>query len=235
MANEERERELIEGTPGAGAKMTQEDFQKLQDELDWRTKVAAVQIAKDLNAAREFGDLAENSEFDAATAAQDDNNARISVLNMQIATAVIVDAAEIKESIRRNGVGIGHVVTLQDSHGKLTDWIIVGTTATDSLRHRISLDSPAGNAMLGHRAGDVISFATPSGQRVRYSIRSVDVAPTEDEDAQGVRHEMVDGRNPAGRWVATGGRIAFRDAETGKETPLRTYLRRRAEGERDGE
>ncbi len=149
--------------------LTPEDRDELIRELAEREGSINDEIIEDLKEARSYGDLSENAEYDAAKEEQSKNAARINEIRQILAMAKIVNSADITSM----SVSIGTTVELQDVKGKKTSFTIVGTTATDSLRRRISNESPAGAAMIGHVVGDKVSFTTPAGEVREYTITKI--------------------------------------------------------------
>ena len=84
--------------------------------------------------------------------------------------AKVVEDNGKKRSLK---VSIGTTVELDDESGKKTKFTIVGTTETDSLNRKISNESPAGAALIGHKKGDEIEFVTPSGKTKKYTITAI--------------------------------------------------------------
>lgn len=148
--------------------LTSEGRQKLVDELAWREGEKHEEIVERLKEARGFGDLSENSEYDAAKEEQSQNESRINEIRQILATAKVVEhmAGELT-------VSIGTKVKLIDDKGKTNTFTIVGTTETDSLAHKISNESPAGAELIGHVVGDSIAFATPAGKTKHYTITEI--------------------------------------------------------------
>ena len=70
-------------------------------------------------------------------------------------------------------VAIGTTVTLVDATGKTAEFTIVGTTETNSLEHKISNESPAGQALIGHGEGEEVEFVTPTGKAKKYTITAI--------------------------------------------------------------
>lgn len=138
---------------------------ELEDELYRREHQLHDEIGEQLRVARGFGDLSENAEYDAAREAQARNESRIKEIRQILATARVVDA-----TAGDIGARVGTVVELQDSRGKRVSFALVGTTETNSLEHRISNESPAGAALIGHVVGDTVSFITPAGRLREYTI-----------------------------------------------------------------
>ena len=147
--------------------LTAEGRQKLVEELAWREGDYAKEIVEDIKEARAFGDLSENSEYDAAKEDQARNAARIAEIRATLANAQ--DAVAGSSMI----VSIGSVVTLIDGEGEASDFTIVGTTETNSLEHKISNESPVGHAIIGHGEGDSVEVVTPSGKTRVYTIAKI--------------------------------------------------------------
>jgi len=147
--------------------LTAEGRQKLVEELAWREGDYAKEIVEDIKEARAFGDLSENSEYDAAKDKQAQNAARIAEIQAILANA------QIAASTGDLTVSIGSTVTLVDPNGELMDVTLVGTTETNSLEHKISNESPVGHAIIGHGEGDSVKVVTPSGKTRIYTIAKI--------------------------------------------------------------
>ena len=150
--------------------LTPEGYAKLEQELK-DLELQKVEIADQLRVAREFGDLSENAEYDAAREAQAQNESRINEVRHILNTATVVDDEVVGE--RGTMVSVGSTVELVDAGGKTVQFTIVGTTETNSLAHRISNESPAGAALVGHVVGDTISFSTPTGRVRQFTIKNI--------------------------------------------------------------
>ena len=150
--------------------LTPEGKQKLLDELAFREGEKSEEIKAALQEARGFGDLSENAEFDAAKEEQSQNASRITEIRQIHSVAKVVEDNGKKRSLK---VSIGTTVELDDESGKKTKFTIVGTTETDSLNRKISNESPAGAALIGHKKGDEIEFVTPSGKTKKYTITAI--------------------------------------------------------------
>lgn len=147
--------------------LTAEGRQKLVEELAWREGDYAKEIVEDIKEARAFGDLSENSEYDAAKDKQAQNAARIAEIQAILANA------QIAASTGDLTVSIGSTVTLVDPNGELIEVTLVGTTETNSLEHKISNESPVGHAIIGHGEGDSVEVVTPSGRTRVYTIAKI--------------------------------------------------------------
>ena len=140
--------------------LTAEGRQKLVEELAWREG----DYAKE---ARAFGDLSENSEYDAAKEEQAKNAARIAEIQAILANA------QVAATTGDLTVSIGSTVSLIDPNGEVMEVTLVGTTETNSLEHKISNESPVGHAIIGHGEGDSVEVVTPSGKTRVYTIAKI--------------------------------------------------------------
>lgn len=132
---------------------TPEGFKALQDELDFLVNVRVEENKKEISTARSFGDLSENSEYDAAKEEQGKIHARIAELKEMIANAKIIDESQIDES----KVSVGSIVTVYNvTREKEFTYHIVGSYETDPVNGKISDDSPIGRSLIGSRAGDEV-------------------------------------------------------------------------------
>ncbi|RGL34199.1 transcription elongation factor GreA [Collinsella sp. TF07-1] len=147
--------------------LTAEGRQKLVEELAWREGDYAKEIVEDIKEARAFGDLSENSEYDAAKDKQAQNAARIAEIQAILANA------QIAASTGDLTVSIGSTVSLIDPNGEVMEVTLVGTTETNSLEHKISNESPVGHAIIGHGEGDSVEVVTPSGKTRVYTIAKI--------------------------------------------------------------
>ena len=148
--------------------LTPEGRQKLVDELAYREGEKHDEIVERIKEARGFGDLSENAEYDAAKEEQSQNESRVNEIRHILATAKVIehdDDAQIS-------VSIGTTVEIEDAKG-VSKVTIVGTTETDSINHRISNESPLGAALIGHVAGDTVSYETPTGKTREFTIKNI--------------------------------------------------------------
>ncbi len=147
--------------------LTAEGRQKLVEELAWREGDYAKEIVEDIKEARAFGDLSENSEYDAAKDKQAQNAARIADIQSILANA------QVAATTGDLTVSIGSTVSLIDPNGEVMEVTLVGTTETNSLEHKISNESPVGHAIIGHGEGDSVEVVTPSGKTRVYTIAKI--------------------------------------------------------------
>lgn len=149
--------------------LTSEGRQKLVDELTYREGEKHDEIVERIKEARGFGDLSENSEYDAAKEEEARNAARINEIRQILSVATVVEAGSAHDLT----VSIGTTVELKDEKGKTSTFTIVGTTETNSLEHKISNESPVGSALVGHREGDEVEVVAPSGKTRKYVITGI--------------------------------------------------------------
>lgn len=147
--------------------LTSEGYKKLEEELAYLKGPKKMEVAEKIKAARDFGDLSENSEYDEARNEQALLEAKIVELDSMIRSAKIVD------SISTETIGIGVSATLYDYEFKEEiTYHIVGTTEVDPMQNRISTDSPVGKALVGKKKGDEIEVEVPDGKS-KYKVLSI--------------------------------------------------------------
>ena len=145
---------------------SKEGLEKLKTELEERTTVFRLEIAKRIKEAKEEGDISENAAFDAAKEAQATNEGRIEEIKVILENAVIFSGS------RAGGlVGVGSSVKVDSVKGA-QNFIIVGAAESDPIKGFISNESPLGKAFLDHKKGDKVEVRTPKGV-VEYKILEV--------------------------------------------------------------
>lgn len=149
--------------------VTEEGLQKLKEELEHLITVKRPEVVEKIKVARSFGDLSENSEYDAARNEQAFIESRIQQLQKMIRNAKIIDASQEASDV----VTIGRTVIFQElPDGELEEYTIVGSTEADPLAGKISNDSPMAKGLLGRKKGEEVSIHTPSGE-IRVKIIEV--------------------------------------------------------------
>jgi len=140
--------------------LTQEEFEKRKEHLDYLKSTRTLEIAEMLKIARGFGDLSENAEYDAAKAEQAKNEYDIATLEAELRTAKIID----KMNLSGDKVNVGSKVTVKNTaNGIEMNLEIVGSMAADPVAGKVSNESPIGGALLGHVAGETVPVTTPGG------------------------------------------------------------------------
>ncbi|MBE7083452.1 MAG: transcription elongation factor GreA [Clostridiales bacterium] len=139
--------------------LTKEGKEELEKRLEYLKVEKRAEITERIKTAREFGDLSENAEYDAAKNEQAMIEGEILEIENKLKYAVI-----IKDGAKKGTVSLGSKVDFVDEETKeLLTYEIVGTTEADVEQGRISNESPIGNALLGHKAGDTINVSVPAG------------------------------------------------------------------------
>lgn len=140
--------------------LTKEGKEELEKRLEYLKLEKRKEITERIKVAREFGDLSENAEYDAAKNEQAMIEGEILEIEDKLKNAVI-----IKEEVKNGVVSLGSKVdfVMADAPDEVDTYEIVGTTEADVEAGRISNESPIGNALLGRKKGDNVSVSTPSG------------------------------------------------------------------------
>jgi transcription elongation factor GreA len=156
--------------PRQAVELTAEAMGHMRTELDELTRVKRPQVVARIKAARELGDLKENSDYHAAREEQSFLEGRVRLLEDRLRNAVLI--AEPAAADRTGRVVLGSTVHL-DHDGEEITFAIVGTTEANPAAGRISTASPVGAALLGAVVGDEVEVRTPRGT-ARYKVRAVD-------------------------------------------------------------
>lgn len=140
--------------------LTQEGYQKIEDELEFLKTVRRKEVAERIKEAISFGDISENSEYDEAKNEQAQLEERILKLENMLRKAKIISEDEV-DSQR---VTIGATVKLFDyEFDEEIEYTLVGSTEADPYKFRISNESPVGRALIGSSVGDEIEVNVPEG------------------------------------------------------------------------
>lgn len=147
--------------------LSQAALEEVKKELKTRKTVNRKELAEQIGAAKELGDLSENFEYHDAKERQGQNESRIIEIEDMIHNAVIVDSKTGESSI---SLGVRFKA---DLGGIEKDFEIVGATESDPMAGKISNESPLGNAFLGLSVGEVAKVQTPSGV-MEYKVISIE-------------------------------------------------------------
>ncbi len=151
----------------AGNLMTAEGLAALRAEVERLETDERERIAEQIKVARSFGDLSENAEYHAAKEAQAHLETKILQLRARLLDARVVEVTEGEVA------GFGSTVVLEDEGtGRELRYTLVAQHEQDPAAGRLSVETPVGRALLGKRAGDAATIATPRGER-RLRVRSV--------------------------------------------------------------
>lgn len=149
--------------------LTYEGLRKYEDELHDLKVVKRREVAQKIKEAREQGDLSENAEYDAAKDEQRDIEARIEDIEKILKNAEVV----VEEEVDLDKISIGCQVKILDcEYDEELEYKIVGSTEANSLKGKISNESPVGRALLGKTIGDVVKVETQAGE-LEYKVLSI--------------------------------------------------------------
>ena len=149
--------------------LTYEGLQKLESELHNLKVVKRKEVAQKIKEAREQGDLSENAEYDAAKDEQRDIEARIDEIEKILKNAEDV----VEEEVDLDKISVGCRVKILDmEYDEELDYKIVGSTEANSLKGKISNESPVGKALLGARIGEVVTVETQAGD-LNYKVLEI--------------------------------------------------------------
>ena len=140
--------------------MTHEGKEKLEKELLFLKTERRQEVVERIKVARDFGDLSENSEYDAAKDEQAFVESRIAQVEKMIRNAVIIE----NDNQNPNMVSLGKSVTfIELPDGEEETYTIVGSAEADPFEGKISNDSPMAKSLLGHEIGEEVAVTTPGG------------------------------------------------------------------------
>lgn len=141
--------------------LTKEGLEELEKRLEYLKVEKRAEITERIKIAREFGDLSENAEYDAAKNEQAMVEGEILEIEEKIKYAVVIKEKDIKKGT----VSIGSKVDVYDkTYDEYCTYEIVGTTEADLDTGRISNESPVGNALLGRKVGELVEVVVPEGK-----------------------------------------------------------------------
>ena len=155
--------------------LTKSDIEKMEAEIEHRKVVVRHELLEHVKTARAQGDLSENFEYYAAKKEKNKNESRIRYLERMIRTANVVD-----DSSADDEVGINNTVTVEFIEDKETEtYRIVTTVRVDTFKNMISIDSPLGKALMGHKVGDIVNVKV--NENVNYDVKIIDIDNTTDD------------------------------------------------------
>ena len=149
--------------------LTQEGYQKLEDELEILKTVRRREVADRIKVAISFGDISENAEYDEAKNEQGIVEAEIAEIEATLKNAKVVDEDELSTE----HVNIGNTVVIEDESGKTIKFFLVGSKEVDMKAMKISDESPIGKACLGKKLGEEVLVEAPAGVK-KYKIVEID-------------------------------------------------------------
>lgn len=145
--------------------LTPEGFKELKQKLEDLKVNRRKEVSEKIQTAREFGDISENAEYDAAKDEQARVEGEINEIEAKLAVAKIIESKDT------NMVNIGCTVKLLEMDTGVTgEYKLVGTTESDPSQKKISNEGPVGKAIIGHKKGDVVDVKTPKHTIIKMKI-----------------------------------------------------------------
>ena len=159
-------------------KLTERDVQKIQQEIEHRKLVVRKEAIEAVKEARAQGDLSENFEYYAAKRHKNQNEGRIRYLERMLKTADIVT-----DTSREDEVGMDDIVEVEfEEDGEIEKYKLVTSIRGNSMENRVSIESPVGRALKGHKVGDRVQVKVNETMSYYLKIRSIDKTGDEGED-----------------------------------------------------
>ena len=152
--------------------LTPEGYDRLKQEIEELSTTKRREVAERIRIAREFGDIAENAEYDDAKNEQMLLEHRIATLEERLRDARVIDKKEIPKDV----VSVGSKVRLRDVAAKQTvEYQIVGSAEANPSENKVSNESPVGKAIMGHKKGETVEVAAPRG-KMKFKILEIKAA-----------------------------------------------------------
>ena len=152
--------------------LTPDGYEKLRQEIDYLRTEKRREVAERIRVAREFGDIAENAEYDDAKNEQAMLEHRIAQLEERLLSARVIT----KKEISKDSVSVGSTVRLRDiAANKTVEYHIVGSAEANPAENKLSNESPVGKAILGRKKGETVEVAVPRGS-LKFKILEIKAA-----------------------------------------------------------
>ena len=159
-------------------KLTPSDVKKIEEEIEYRKLVVRKEAIEAVKEARSHGDLSENFEYYAAKKDKNKNESRIRYLERMLKTANV-----ISDNSKEDEVGINNTVTVYFEEDDETEsYRLVTAVRGNSIRGLISIESPLGKALMGHKAGDRVYIKVNEQYGYYVQIRSVENTTDDSQD-----------------------------------------------------
>ena len=152
--------------------LTPEGYEKLKQEIELLSNDRRREVADRIRVARDFGDIAENAEYDDAKNEQAMLEHRIAQLEDRLVNARVIDSGDVDLSV----VSIGARVRLKDvDANKVFEYTIVGSAEANPAEEKLSNESPVGRAIIGKKKGETVEVSAPRGS-LKYKILDIKAA-----------------------------------------------------------
>ena len=153
--------------------ITPEGLEKLKAELEELQTVRRREVAERIKEAREFGDIAENSEYDDAKNEQAMLEQRIAQMEERVRRAIVID----KDQVDTGVVSVGVKVHVKDQKtGDSRKFQLVGTAEANPAEEKLSHESPIGKALMGRKRGEIVTVEVPRGGNRKLKITKIEAA-----------------------------------------------------------
>jgi transcription elongation factor GreA len=153
--------------------LTPEGLEELKAKIKYLQTDRRREVAERIKEAREFGDIAENSEYDDAKNEQAMLEKQIADLEEKLRNARVIDRKDIDTDV----VGVGVAVHVKDQKtDKSVKYQLVGSAEADPRENKLSNESPVGKALLGHKRGDIVTVPVPRGPARKLKITKIEAA-----------------------------------------------------------
>lgn len=163
--------------------LTRKDIADMEAEIEHRKIVVRKELLEHVKEARAQGDLSENFEYYAAKKAKNENDSRIRFLERMIKTARVIEDHTAKEEAGMNKTVKVRICEIGAEDGDEETYKIVTTMRGDSLKGLISIESPLGKALIGHKAGDRVRVSVSPDYSYEAVILSVEDTGLSETDA----------------------------------------------------
>lgn len=151
-------------------KMTKKDIERMEEEIEYRKLVVRKQALEAVKEARAQGDLSENFEYHAAKKDKNQNESRIRYLERMIKTARVIESESNTDE-----VGLDNTVQVYfEEDDEIETFKLVTTVRGNSLKGMISIDSPIGKALLGHKVGDRVTVKVNEGYSYDVIVKAIE-------------------------------------------------------------
>ena len=159
-------------------RLTRSDIQKMEEEIEYRKVVVRHELLEHVKTARAQGDLSENFEYHAAKKEKNKNESRIRYLERMIRTAVVIEDASGDDE-----VGMNKTVEVYFEEDNVTEkYKIVTTVREDALNGLVSIESPIGKALMGHKVNDRVYVQVNEQYGYYLVIKGIEDAQDDSED-----------------------------------------------------
>ena len=151
--------------------LTREGYEKLKREIEYLSNEKRREVADRIRIAREFGDIAENAEYDDAKNEQAMLERQIAELEDKLRSASVIDEKAVSTEV----VSVGSTVHVKDQKtDKSVKYKIVGSAEANPSENKLSNESPVGKALLGKKRGEIVSVPVPRGPARKFKITKIE-------------------------------------------------------------